>query len=199
MGKRSAMIILGILVAGGAAAIIGPAATAESANPTLKDGSFETTDLSDSHGYRAFEPDEEIGAWKLGSGVADVLPGTKMDPVKGKQFLNLVATKGKNGSINQTVETIPGKKYVLAFNSTVLSGAGIEVQTLTVQAGEKSEGNHQWYSIDATGLDAGQAGWHKAKYEFTAKSTKTTLSFTNSTPTTDEHGICLDDITFSRA
>ncbi|MEO7342211.1 MAG: Ig-like domain-containing protein, partial [Luteolibacter sp.] len=152
-------------------------ATREFTSRTLLDGSFE----ANAQGWTS------AGS----NGVADALPnypatdGSKLMVFNG-------SNQPADGVVSQTVATIPGEKYKLDFDVGVY-GVSDNSQSLLVTV----EGNHSPLLTETeqvSGSDSNSTVWASKNYEFVANSTSTSLTFADTSATTFNADLLLDDV-----
>ncbi|MEO5715656.1 MAG: Ig-like domain-containing protein, partial [Luteolibacter sp.] len=154
---------------------ISPGAGRNFTSRTLLDGSFEANGT---------------GWAKDGSSqVYDALPSTPAtDGSKLMVFNGLDTPTG--GEVSQTVVTIPGKKYKLGFDVGVFSSGS---QSLQVSV----EGNNSTVlsqTENVSGNSPDSTLWANRNYEFTANSLSTTVTFQDTSPSTQNADLLLDDV-----
>ena len=151
-----------VLVAGGIPTI----AVAEIFDPQnyIKNGSFETA---------AWPPDptgwDLIANWTVnGAGIK-----YRQDWQSAEGRFSLDLNKTNAGSIWQSFDTVPGKKYVVTFTLAGNPEGGPAVKTLRVSAGTQFHD----FSFDITGKSIYNMGWTKKSWTFSAEGVLTSLVF----------------------
>lgn len=81
------------------------------------------------------------------------------------------------GTISQTIDTIPGKKYLLTFDmaGNVYETGQYDIKTLKLSVGSHTKN----YTFDSGDKSPRQMGWQKHSYIFTAESTRTQIQFSS--------------------
>ncbi len=141
-------------------------------------GSYKTLYAGDS---------TSIDNWRVTSGSVDYI-GTYWKAADGSRSLDM---SGNNeGAIAQTFSTVPGLSYTVTFDLSGNPAGEPTTKTLSVDAGS---GTAITYNFNVTSNQSLQNMlWQPEKYNFTATSTSTTLTFTSETPSA--WGPALDNV-----
>lgn len=154
---------------------IAPGTTASFQYTTVANGSFES---------------DYVGWTRSGNQtVANYAPYQTTDGTKVAVFNGGNSTP--NGVLAQTFETTPGQTYVLEFDFGVLA-YNKNQQRLQIDLQGSSALLSQTATI--TGLGGGATRWSAATYNFTANSTTTTLTFRDTSTTTNALDLLLDHV-----
>lgn len=107
-------------------------------------------------------------------------------PAEGTFSLDL--NKASPGSIGQSIDTVPGKKYLVTFALAGNPESGPAVKTLRVSAGTQFHD----FSFDITGKSIYNMGWTKKSWTFSAEGVLTNLVFQSLT--SGSFGPALDNV-----
>ncbi len=113
-----------------------------------------------------------IPHWRVTKGSVDVC-GPFWKASAGKNSLDL--SGGQAGALAQTVETEPGRRYVLTFDLAGNPDSRAGVKTLVVRAGDVEK----VFKFDTTGKSRKNMGWVGHSLSFTARSGKTEVDITS--------------------
>jgi choice-of-anchor C domain-containing protein len=107
-------------------------------------------------------------------------------PAEGRFSLDL--NKATPGNIEQRIDTVPGKKYLVTFALAGNPEGGPAVKTLRVSAGTQFHD----FSFDITGKSIYNIGWTKKSWTFSAEGVLTSLLFQSLT--SGGYGPALDNV-----
>lgn len=172
-----------------AAVVSAPGAASASTNLT-KNGSFETP-VVPSGSFELFDTGRTFGNWTVVGAEGDVAvvsgkftdDGIKFPAQSGSQWLDLTGDRSNSATgVSQSITTTHGTKYTMTFwVGNVYDPTGDYGITSTVDV-----------SIDGTQVRVAKNAhrstaleWQKFTIHFTAKSARTTLTFVNGDPSTD--------------
>jgi len=134
-----------------------------------------------------------LTGWKVGGAGIDYI-GSYWVPAGGTHSIDLDALSA--GSIFQTISTVVGQAYEVTFD---LAGNpdGKPVVKLAIADANGLPGAA--YLFDTTGKTKTNMGWTQFTYDFTAQSTSTTLTFSNSNQTgfKTPYGAALDNVSIA--
>jgi choice-of-anchor C domain-containing protein len=177
-------------------------AAASSVNAaTIVNGGFESSTLTPAEqtqmanqGFATLAAGStSLTGWSIGGGGIDYI-GSYWAPAGGTHSIDLNALTA--GSIFQTISTVVGQAYEVSFD---LAGNpdGAPVVKLAIADATGLPGAA--YLFDTTGKTKTNMGWTQLTYDFTADSTSTTLTFSNSNQTgfKTPYGAALDNISIS--
>jgi choice-of-anchor C domain-containing protein len=177
-------------------------AAASSVNAaTIVNGGFESSTLTPaeaaqmtSQGFATLSAgNTDLTGWSIGGAGIDYI-GSYWTPAGGTHSIDLNALSA--GSIFQTVATVVGQTYQVSFD---LAGNpdGAPIVKLAIADATGLPGAA--YLFDTTGKTKTNMGWTAFTYDFTADSTATTLTFSNSNQSgfTTPYGAALDNISIS--
>ncbi|MEO7719485.1 MAG: DUF642 domain-containing protein [Capsulimonas sp.] len=164
-----------ILAAFAAAAMLATMGAARAEANLLINGNFEAPTTSEL-GPNSYVQTDTLNGWTLTYGSKfETMSGVVGQPYEGKQFVELASTT--TSGIQQTVDTVAGKTYVLGYAFSARPGTsfqendlGIFVNNLMVQ--EKH----------AVGSSDSNSNWKYFTYAFTATGDKTTIGFGDLNP-----------------
>ncbi len=160
-------------------------------NPILQNGSFETP-VVPSGSYTSYNTGQSFSHWKVTGAAGNVsivsgsfvYGGYNFPAECGKQWLDLTGTSQSKTGVIQTVQTISGKTYTIAFdvgNAYEPSGnIGTSSTVLVYVNGKKI-----FSAKNANGKGVKHQVWQKFSTQFTAQSTKASIKFLNGDPPTD--------------
>ena len=115
-------------------------------------------------------PATYITGWEVYVGDIDYIPPSTWTASDGVMSLDL---HGFNpGGIRQTISTVPGETYNVAFDMAANPSGGT-LKTLRVSAA----GSNAEFTFDRTGKTTTNMGWETKTWSFVASSTSTVLSF----------------------
>ena len=119
-----------------------------------------------------------IDGWSVDFGSVDYI-GNWWQASDGVRSIDMTGSGA--GQISQTVPTIPGVTYVVAFDMSGNTGCLPAVKLMTVTA---DGGQAQTFSYDTTATGNTQADmkWETKQYTFTATGATTSLAFTSDVP-----------------
>lgn len=126
----------------------------------------------------------DISQWEITKGTVDYIGGY-FDCHSGKRCLDMDGTPGP-GAIQQTFQTNPGARYRVTFAMEANRQGPPPVKKLKVSAAEQSKVFSFNVNKDKT--------WKMVQWEFTAKTDKTTLSFTSLSKKGNLCGALMDDV-----
>ncbi|HEX4181724.1 MAG TPA: choice-of-anchor C family protein [Caulobacteraceae bacterium] len=177
-------------------------AAASSVNAaTIVNGGFESSTLTpaeaaqmSSQGFATLGAgNTDLTGWSIGGAGIDYI-GSYWMPAGGTHSIDLNALSA--GSIFQSVATVIGQAYQVSFD---LAGNpdGAPIVKLAIADATGLPGAA--YLFDTTGKTKTNMGWTTFTYDFTADSTATTLTFSNSNQSgfKTPFGAALDNISIS--
>jgi choice-of-anchor C domain-containing protein len=131
--------------------------------------------------------------WSIGGGGIDYI-GSYWAPAGGTHSIDLNALTA--GSIFQTISTVVGQAYEVSFD---LAGNPDSAPVVKLAIADATGLPGAAYLFDTTGKTKTNMGWTQLTYDFTADSTSTTLTFSNSNQTgfKTPYGAALDNISIS--
>ena len=95
-----------------------------------------------------------------------------------------------DGGVRQMLATEPGREYELRFDAAANLEQGPNVAHLRVLI---DDANHE-FKFESTDKSAGGPGWSTQRIKFTAERKETTLTFLNTSPTSQSAGVALDNV-----
>jgi choice-of-anchor C domain-containing protein len=130
-----------------------------------------------------------IPGWRIGSGYVDLV-GRWWQPAGGGSSVE-VGSPGP-GALEQSVATVPGRRYRLSFALAGNPEGPPRVKTLVVSAGPTS----RTFSFDSAGHTRQAMGWRTQTLDFTAAASTTTIGFarTDGSPRSGWWGPAIDDV-----
>lgn len=151
-------------------------------------GGFESAAV-DPGSWKYLEKDNtQINGWIVGGNGIDLIGGL-WQPSEGSRSIDLSAYSA--GTINTTLNTVPGTTYRLLFDMAGNPGGEPYVKALRVWIDDKS----QKFTFDTTGKTAENMGWQTNSLDFTATSSTTKLAFESLTDSSN--GPALDNVRVS--
>ena len=177
-------------------------AAASSVNAaTIVNGGFESSTLSPaeaaqmaSQGFATLTAgNNDLTGWSIGGAGIDYI-GSYWVPAGGTHSIDLNALSA--GSIFQTISTVVGQAYEVSFD---LAGNPDGAPKVKLAIADASGQPGAAYFFDTTGKTKTNMGWTPFTYDFTAQSTSTTLTFSNSNQSgfKTPFGAALDNISIS--
>jgi choice-of-anchor C domain-containing protein len=151
-------------------------------------GSFEIRAAGQPNNYiDTLTPDrEDLVGWQVTGKSVDWIGPDRWKASHGEHCLDIDAP----GGIRQTIQTTPGRAYQLQFD---LAG-NVETEPLAKVLRVSINGQQRDFSFDAAGHTRQQLGWVRQQIVFTARGDKTTLCFSNASPTPTASGAALDNV-----
>ncbi|MEA2664474.1 MAG: hypothetical protein QOI11_1418 [Candidatus Eremiobacteraeota bacterium] len=133
-----------------------------------------------------------IPGWRITSGYVDVV-GRWWQPAGGSDSLE-VGTPGP-GAVEQSVATVPGRRYRLGFALAGNPEGPPRVKTLIVSAGPVRRA----FTFDSAGRTRQNMGWRTQTLDFTAAASTTTIGFarTDGSPRSGWYGPAVDDVSLT--
>lgn len=133
-----------------------------------------------------------IAGWRITSGYADLV-GRWWQPAGGSDSVE-VGTPGP-GAIEQSVATVPGRRYRLSFALAGNPEGPPRVKTLIVSAGPARRA----FTFDTAGRTRQNMGWRTQTLDFTAAASTTTIGFTRTdgSPRSGWYGPAIDDVSLT--
>jgi choice-of-anchor C domain-containing protein len=139
----------------------------------LKNGDFEESPLNPGGYFITLGTgDMNINHWKVSSGDIEYI-GTLWQPASGSRSIDL--SGNGPGAIEQTIPTVPGKKYRVTYSLAGNIDGGPTVKSMKLSAGTQSE----IFTFDITGKNHGNMGWVRKAWDFVANSPTTLIRFEN--------------------
>jgi choice-of-anchor C domain-containing protein len=111
-----------------------------------------------------------VASWTIGGNGIDWIWGL-WEPQAGTKSVDL--SRAAAGSVSQSVDTVPGRTYLVLFWLAGNPDGGPTVKTLDVTAGSTAKS----YSFDTTGHGRTDMGWVRKSLAFKATAPSTTLTF----------------------
>ncbi len=179
------IVIVGILLAICAPSIL-------RAQP-FTNGSFELPALAAGAGQDLAPGSTAVNGWLVGGAVVRLQngPAGGVNPVDGVQYLDFNGGNASPGAnISQTFSTTVGQSYAVNFNVGRTGGGG---GTMSLLAEARSSGGTLLGSL--TGVAPGSPGYGSAQtFSFTATTTNSTLTFTDTSLATIAVDVLLDNV-----
>jgi choice-of-anchor C domain-containing protein len=163
----------------------------------VKNGSFETP-LVQSGGYDTIgDPDAPtLTDWDVASGDVDILNDSYWNPSDGDQSLDLDGIEP--GTITQSIPTVIGQGYVVAFRYTANPESDDPDPTMHVLVDGVATGPE--FTDTRAGVDVEDTfprviTWKSGSVSFMATGTSTTIGFASTDPSGSAYGVALDEVT----
>ena len=138
----------------------------------LANGGFEVATIQPASGFRSYLGGAtDITGWVVRRNGVDHIGTALWQPAEGSNSVEL--NRNNIGGMQQTVLTVPGQTYTLAFSTAGHPTCGFPVKSITVSAA----GASATYSFSVAGRSFTDMGWREDTLSFTATSEATTLVF----------------------
>lgn len=156
----------------------------------LINGGFENAAIEPGSWAKVSPGSDKITGWVVGGSGVDYIEGA-WKPSEGLHSIDLSAYS--NGSINTTLNTVPGTTYRLLFDMAGNTGGGSNerVKALDVCIDDRC----QTFTFDTEGKTSEDMGWQTNSLDFTATVDATRLAFVSLVPT--GNGPALDNVRIS--
>lgn len=152
----------------------------------LVNGSFEEPPAG---WYKSFNAGQDVSGWKVVNATVD-LTETYFKSSEGKQSMDLHGSPGFGG-IEQTIATRRNQKYRVVFDFAGNPAGVPKLKRMRVSAARQSK----VFEFDCTGKTTSQMGWTTQSWNFTAKSSSTTIRFeTLSSSGMGNYGPAIDNV-----
>jgi len=148
-------------------------------------GGFENAAVDPGSWNYLINGSTQINGWVVGGAGIDYI-GSLWQPSEGSRSIDLSAYGA--GTINTTLNTVPGRTYRLSFDMAGNPGGDPIEKALRVWTDDSS----QEFTFDTTGKTAENMGWQTRSLDFTATSGTTRLAFESLTNTAN--GPALDNV-----
>lgn len=164
-----------------------PQSPAQGGNLVIN-GSFEIREPGEPNKHiDTLTPDrEDLVGWQVTGKSIDWVGPTRWKASHGEHCLDIDAP----GGIKQTLNTTPGRDYLLQFD---LAG-NVETEPRKKLLRVSISGDNHDFSFDAAGHTREKLGWVRKEIIFTAQGDKTTLSFSNLSARPTASGVALDNV-----
>lgn len=178
--------VRGALVAAAFATGLALAGTASAS--AFTNGSFESATVDPASGFATLAGGSTaITGWVVGGDSVDYIGGY-WQPEDGSRSIDL--SGNANGSVSQTFDTVIGQRYSVDF---YLAGNPDGGPAAKVAISSATGGLAQWNTFNVTPSDSrADMGWAAYKYDFTATSASSVLTFASATGTA--YGPALDNV-----
>jgi choice-of-anchor C domain-containing protein len=161
-----------------ARATINLVANGDFEKPVARNSSFDTVTVSEGH---------YIDAWQVVDGSVDLVRNY-WQPQSGSQSLDTAGLV--NGTIQQTIATVPGALYQLSFWMAGNPDGDPGIKTLRVSFGTQQ----QDFTFDKAGSTLSDMGWTQMIWDITADTSSTVLSFASLNAPSTPYGAALDTV-----
>lgn len=155
------------------------------ASNLVANGDFESASITNGSVRTFSSGSQELTGWTVGLNTVDLVSDSLWRPAGGVYSLDLNGFK--KGEIHQSLNTVSGQHYQLAFDMAGNFFGGSNVKTLSVNLGSNGI-----YSFNTGGKGAADMGWTHYTTTFVALSSITTLSFLSNV--SGNAGATLDNI-----
>lgn len=156
----------------------------------LTNGGFENAAIDPGSWEKISPGRTDINGWVVGGNGVDYIERA-WKPSEGLRSIDLSAYS--SGSINTTLNTVPGTTYRLLFDMAGNPGGGSDERIKTLNA--CVEDSCQTFTFDTEGKTSENMGWQTNSLDFTATTDATKLAFISLTPT--GNGPALDNVRVS--
>ena len=161
----------------------------------IKNGSFETPVVVPPDGFKTLPTQlAALPEWTLGPGEIQLVNDTYWNAADGDQSLDLNG-ETSTGSLSQTIATVPGQAYRIAFQYSANPESSDPTPGMAVLVDGAQAGPTFSHPRDTPSVEVPHTiTWQPGTVAFTASGSSTTITFDSTDPVESLFGIALDDV-----